>query len=87
MRDDDSFRLIDRDGAILIVCILLGIVAALFVPGSPRHVTTAQPKPLCEVTVAQYGPGERWVLKPPVPSCAGRMVEVPNHIFTMPVAK
>lgn len=84
MRDDDTFRLIDRDGAVFIVCALIGIIAAFAVPRAPRDVAPER-QPHCEVTVAQYGPGERWVPKPPVPACAGRMVALPDHILTSPV--
>ncbi len=83
MRDDDTFRLIDQDGAVLIGCLLIGVIAAFAVPDSPRHAPKVTPH--CEVTVAQYGPGERWVPKAPVPACAGGMVALPDHILTLPV--
>lgn len=39
----------------------------------------------CPVTIAQYGPGERWYHPSPTPKCAGAVVEAPNHIFVTPV--
>lgn len=39
----------------------------------------------CDVTIAQYGPGERW-LNPPPSSCGGALGAVPNNVLSTPVA-
>lgn len=40
---------------------------------------------LCPVTVAQYGPSERWNPRPPHPICADVARALPNHILTSPM--
>lgn len=85
MRDDDTFRLIDPDEAVALGCFLIALAALgnLFVEDKPTPQPVAQRA--CEITIAQYGPGERWVPKPPVLACAGAMVALPAHVLTSPV--
>lgn len=40
----------------------------------------------CDVTINQYGPGERW-MSPSLPSCASFAGAVPNNVLTSPVAQ
>lgn len=86
MHDNDSFRLIDPDAAVglaAVIVVALGLSGA-FVEEPVLKRTTA-PKPRCDVTVAQYGPSERWAPHPRQPACAKATHDIPNHILTIPV--
>lgn len=84
MHDNESFRLIDPDLAVGIVCAGVAAAAILGAFPEPRVAKAATPIQ-CQVTVAQYGAGERWVMLPREPRCAGRMVPAPNHILASPL--
>lgn len=86
MHDNDSFRVMDPDLAVGLFC--AAIATAALLGGFPEPKVTKPTTPIhCEVTVAQYGPGERWRTYPLPPSsvCAGAVVVAPNHILTNPL--
>ncbi len=87
MRDDDAFRLFSPEEAVGLCCLFLGVIAAAFVVDEhPKsHPKAAVLEQRCEVTVAQYGPGERWRPNPPLPQCAGGVSALPTHILTIPI--
>lgn len=39
----------------------------------------------CDITVAQFGPGERWYSHHHIYECASAAREVPNHILSYPL--
>lgn len=82
MNDNDAFRLIDRDEAVFFGCIVVAMVAFAF-----KAEPAADPKPLprCEASVAQYGPGERWVANPKQPTCVQLHQDAPNNFLTYPL--
>lgn len=87
MHDNDSFRLMDQDEAVGLVVLLIGflIIAGVFSDARPKPQPIAQAPQSCEVTVVQYGPGQRWSPKPPVPACAGKLAALPAHVLTSPI--
>lgn len=87
MRDDDSFRLLTPDDAVGLAAVLIVLLALGGALGHDEPVQKAPPRIACDVTVSQYGPGERWRTSPlpPSPACAGAVVSAPNHILTHPL--
>lgn len=87
MGHTDSFRWIDQDEAVAAGCFLIAIACA-WMGATVEEPTVQQPVVAttnCHVTVAQYGPAERWSPKSRQPECAGAMVELPPHILTSPM--
>lgn len=41
----------------------------------------------CDVTIAQFGPGERWMRHHHIYECARAAVTIPAHILTWPLAQ
>lgn len=53
-----------------------------------KHEAEAQARKAirpCDLTIAQFGPGERWYGHQHVYECVAAAREVPNHILTMPI--
>jgi len=84
MRDDDSFRLIDPDEAVALGCFLIALAALQFAAEPTAEPQKPLTRPTCEVTVAQYGPGERWHPRAPQPTCATAGA-LPDHHLTKPL--
>lgn len=85
MHDNDIFRIITPDDAVglaAVIVVLLGLGNA-FVP----EPTAIKGRPVCDVTVAQYAPGERWAPNAKEPQCAGDMASAPNYILTHPIVQ
>lgn len=89
MRDNDAFHLIDPDEAVAIGCLLIGIAAVAFVGDeAPKEVPPVpQQARQCDLTIAQFGPGERWYGYPHVYECVAAARDVPRHILTYPLAE
>lgn len=91
MNDNDSFRLLTRDQAVMIGCFLIGIVAAIYGEDTPKSRTSPPVVQAPCATISQYGPGERWSRQSPPPQvadlplrCAGADFS-PNHVLSLPV--
>ncbi len=84
MHDNDGFRLIDESTA---AGALLALAAACVLVLHLERATPApsQPAPSCSATVAQYGPGERWVSQPRQPSCVAVYHDAPYNFLTHPI--
>lgn len=79
---NDNFRWVDPDEAVFAGCICIAVVAATFVDEKPQPVPVA---PECEITIAQYGPGERWAPNHHKPVCAGNAAALPAHVLSFPI--
>lgn len=86
MNENDTFRLMDRDEAVAWGCLLVGLAAWAYAMPEPDVKPAPMPQ-RCAVTVAQYGPGERWNPRAARPACAGELAQAPNDILTLPLEK
>jgi hypothetical protein len=87
MRENDSFRLIDQDDAVIVLCFIIALLVVAFVREEKAEAPQPQPSQSCAVTVAQYGPGERFAPNAKAPVCATIAQEIPAHILTVPVVE
>lgn len=65
--------------------VALAAVTGSLDDGRAAAVTDGMVKEACAVTVAQYGPGERWVSPSPSPACAGAVVPAPSYVMSSPL--
>lgn len=52
-----------------------------------REQLASPAAPSCPVTVAQFGPAERWAPNAPRATCASSTRDVPNHILSYPLER
>ena len=89
MGDNDSFRLIDPDEAVAWGCLLIFLAALAFTVDEepkPAPPLPQQTRP-CDLTIAQFGPGERWIQHAHVYECVSGTRELPTHLMTYPLVE
>ena len=59
---------------------------ALYDEGAEAAIT-AQLGPRCDLTIAQFGPGERWLRHHHVYECVTAARELPPHVLTHPLQR
>jgi hypothetical protein len=88
MHDSDKFQWMSIDDALAVISFVALLVGAPFILALGNPAPEVKPPPQkCAVTVAQYGPTERWNPKPAQPACAGELAPLPNHALTYPLEK
>ena len=77
------------DEAVAWGCLLILLAALAFaVDEEPKAVPPVpQQTRQCDLTIAQFGPGERWYSHYHVYACVSAARELPAHIMTHPLAE